>query len=98
MFKLKLLKSNNCDEDYFIDYKGMEALDIPKGGIVEVLGGSVANEGDILIKTNDKLRPFVTINVERASLSEIGSLWYNAIQDYLFRYYPKRNTTNALIP
>jgi len=56
---------------------GVDAFELKAGTIVKVIGHKDAsNLGDILMKTDQNSKPFVSI--------ELGQLWGNALENYVF--------------
>lgn len=66
---IEIVRNNNI-------FNGKDALNIKPGTIVKVCQSSRANSGDILLRIESTIYPFVNL--------VNGTLWENGIEFYLF--------------
>jgi hypothetical protein len=84
MFKLKNIerKRGAIQEGELVT--GMNAIKLPEGTFLKVLGGGVSNVGDIIIRTKSMEKPFRNVLKSDSTRMEVGSYWGSSLSDYKF--------------
>jgi hypothetical protein len=79
-------------------YIGTQALMLPKDIILEVIDHTDterSNVGDIVVTTGNNERPFITL-IAKKKPYQVGSLWYNHIDAYVFKVLHGKKKTDYI--